>query len=127
MSNARSKMSWLPPAATAAAVLSCYGTTVLVGLLSLLGVTLALDPDVWATAISVFATLATAAIAMSDRRRRSAGPTMVAAAGLVFILWAMQGTSNSGVELAGFVLLTAATLWDRRAGRSRTTAAQGIA
>src|SRR5262249_9278670 len=127
MNDARSKMSWLPPAATAAAVLSCYGTTVLIGLLSLLGVTLALDPDIWATAISVFATLATAAIALSDRQRRSAGPTIVAAVGLVLILWAMNGSYSRGAEIAGFVLLIAATLWDRRAAGSHTTAAEGIA
>jgi len=126
MSNARSKTSWVPPAATALAVLSCYGTAVLIGLLSLLGVTLALDPDIWATAISVFAALATVAIAMSGRRRRIAGPTMVAALGLVLILWAMYGTYSRGVEIAGFVLLIAATLWDRRAAVRRSTAAEGI-
>ena len=126
MSNVRSNIGWLPPAATAVAVLSCYGTTVLIGLLSLLGVTLAVDPDIWATAISIFATLATATIGMSGRRLQIAGPTLVAALGLVLILWAMNGTYNRGVEFAGFVLLVAATLWDRRSAVGRGTAAEGI-
>src|SRR5262249_15293287 len=101
-------------------------TMAVIGLLSLLGVTLALDPDIWASAISVLATLATAAIALSGRRRQVAGPTLVAALGLALILWAMHGTYSRGVEIAGFVLLIAATLWDRRATVSRSTAAEGI-
>ena len=126
MSSARSKMSWVPTAATALAVLSCYGTTVLIGLLSLLGVTLALDPRIWAAAISSFAALAAVAIAASCRRRRTAGPTVVAALGLGLIFWTMYGSYSRAVEFAGFTLLIAATLWDWRARVSRRAGADGI-
>jgi hypothetical protein len=113
-----SKASWLPRAATALAVLSCYGTTVLIGLLSLLGVTLAIDEGVWAGAIATFAALATVATAASYRRHRIPGPTVVAVLGLVLVLifWVMLGTYSRIIELVGFVLLIAATLWDWRAG-----------
>jgi rhodanese-related sulfurtransferase len=104
------------------AVLSCYGTTVLIGLLSLLGVSLALDEGAWAIAISVFAALAAIAIAASFRRHRIIGPTVIAALGLGLILWVMFGSYSRAVELAGFVLLISATLWDWRAG-ARTGAA----
>jgi hypothetical protein len=39
--------SWLPGAATALAIISCYGTALLVGLLSLLGISLVIDPRAW--------------------------------------------------------------------------------
>ncbi len=122
MNGGSSKLSWFPRAATALAVLSCYGTTVVIGLLSLLGVSLALDEGVWAGAISVFAALAAVAIAVSYRRHRIIGPTVVAALGLGLILWVMYGSYSRVSELAGFALLVAATLWDWRAG-ARTSAA----
>jgi hypothetical protein len=126
MSNRSGKASWLPRAATALAVLSCYGTTVLIGLLSLLGVTLAIDEGVWAGAIAIFAALATLAVAVSYRRHRIVGPMVVAALGLGLILWVMFGSYSRVIELVGFVLLIAAALWDWRAGVSRGGTADGI-
>ena len=119
-------MSWLAPAATVLAVLSCYGTAVLIGSLSLLGITLALDPAIWAAAITVFAALAAVAIALSGRRHRLAGPALAAALGLGLILWTMYGSYSRVVEFAGFILLVAAALWDRRAGATRRAAADGL-
>ncbi len=117
--SADGKTSWLPRAATALAVLSCYGTTVLIGLLSLLGVSLALNESIWAGAISAFAALATIAIATSYRRHRVIGPTLVAVLGLGLVLWVMYGAYSRGIELVGFALLIAATFWDwRAAGRA---------
>lgn len=116
------KVPWLPGAATALAILSGYGTTVLISLLSLLGISLAIDERAWAGAIGVFAALATLGIAASYRRHRLIGPTVVAAFGLALILWAMYGSYSRVIELAGFVLLIAATLWDWRAGGSPSAA-----
>ncbi len=58
MTSGRSKISWLPGAATALAIVSCYGTVLLIGVLSLLGVSLAIDERIWTGAISTFAALA---------------------------------------------------------------------
>lgn len=104
--------------ATVLAILSCYGTTVLIGLLSLLGISLAIDERAWAGAISLFAVLAALGIASSYRRHRSIWPSVIAAFGLALILWAMYGSYSRVIELAGFALLIAATLWDWRAGAS---------
>lgn len=104
--------------ATVLAILSCYGTTVLIGLLSLLGISLAIDERAWAGAISLFAALAALGIASSYRRHRSIWPSVIAAFGLALILWAMYGSYSRVIELAGFALLIAATLWDWRAGVS---------
>lgn len=118
MSDRSGKGSWFPGAATALAVLSCYGTTALIGLLSLLGVSLAINEGIWAGAISVLAALAMIAIAVSYRRHRIIGPSVVAALGFALILWVMYGSYSRIIELAGFVLLIAATLWDWRGAAS---------
>jgi rhodanese-related sulfurtransferase len=126
MNEGTRNTSWLPQVATAPAVLSCYGTTALIGVLSLLGVTLAIDEGVWAGVIGILAGLATIAIAVSYRRHRIVGPTVVAALGLGLILWVMFGSYSRLTELAGFVLLVAATLWDWRARKSRSGVASGL-
>jgi hypothetical protein len=126
MMGGSGKLYWFPRAATALAVLSCYGTAVLIGLLSLLGVSLALDEGIWAGAISLFAALATIAIAASYRRHRIIGPTVIAALGLGLILWVMYGSYSRVIELAGFVLLIVATLWDWRASARRGAGADDV-
>lgn len=122
MSDSAGKISWLPGAATALAVLSCYGTTVLIGLLSLLGISLAINERAWAGAISLFAVLSAIAIASSYRRHRVTGPLAFGAIGLALILWVMYGSYSRIIELAGFVLLVAATLWDWRVRKEPTRA-----
>lgn len=126
MGDGSNKASWLPRTATAFAVLSCYGTTALIGLLSLLGVSLAVNERAWAGAISVFATLATFAMAVSYRRHHSIGPIVLAVFGLGLILWTMYGSYSRAIELVGFVLLVAATLWDWRAGANRGATADDV-
>jgi rhodanese-related sulfurtransferase len=115
MANGVSKLRWLPGAATAVAITSCYGTALLIGLLSLLGVSLAIDNRVLAGAISLFAALAAILIAISSWPRRASGPTVVAGIGLAFILWSMYGSYGRAIEIAGFVLLITAAVWDWRA------------
>lgn len=119
MADDGSKISWLPGAATALAIISCYGTALLIGLLSILGVSVAVDDRAWAGAISVFAALAAIFIGASGRKRRIVGPTVAATIGLAFILWAIYGNYGRIIELVGFTLLVAATLWDLRWRPSR--------
>ena len=107
-------MPWLSAVATILAVLACYGTTLVVVLLSLLGASITVNEHAWAGAISAFAALATIVIAASYRRYRSIWPTVIAAPGLALILWAMYGSYSRAIELAGFICLIAATLLDLR-------------
>lgn len=119
MANERGKISWLPGAATALAIVSCYGTTLLIGLLSMLGVSMAINERAWAGAISASAGLAVAFIGISGLRRHSFGPAVIATIGLIVILWAMYGDYSRLVELVGFALLVSATFWDLRLSRRR--------
>lgn len=126
MAIRRSKISWLPGAATALAITSCYGTAVLTGLLSMLGVSMVINEGAWAAAISVFAGLAVAFIGAAGRRQRIFGPTAIGIVGLTFILWAMYGGYSRIVEFVGFALLVTATLWDLRLRRVRRYAESDV-
>jgi hypothetical protein len=109
------KSPWLPGAATGLAVLSCYGTTLAIWLLSLLGISLAIDERAWAGVIAIFSVAAAIAIAASSRRHRAIGPASLAAIGVALILWAMFGAYDRGTEFLGFAFLVVAAVWDRRA------------
>ncbi len=124
---AMAKVSWLPSAATALAVLFCYGTSLLIGLLAILGISIAVDERAWTGAIVFSAAVAAACIALSGWKRRFPWPTAAAALGLGSILWAMYGTYSRTVELAGFGLLAAAAIWDLRSRSSPRAADAGTA
>jgi rhodanese-related sulfurtransferase/uncharacterized protein with PQ loop repeat len=112
------KAGWLPSAATALAIASCYGTAAAATLLSLLGISISIDARASAVVITLFAALAAVAIAVAYRRHRKIGPLALAGLGLALILWVMYGSYSWILELAGFVLLAAATAWNWRARAS---------
>lgn len=108
------RLGWLAGAGTVLAVLACYGTLAVVGALSLLGVTLVIDPGAWAGAIVVFAVLAVLGVALGYARHRVAGPLVLAAIGAALVIWAMLGSYSRLIEVAGFAGLIAAAIWDWR-------------
>jgi hypothetical protein len=112
---ARKWKQWLPGAATGLAALSCYGTTLAVWLLSLLGLSITIDAGVWAGAIAGLAVVAAGATIMVSRRLGAAGPAVSAAGGLVLILWALFGHYSRITEALGFVFLVLANVWTWRA------------
>jgi rhodanese-related sulfurtransferase len=114
LAGRRYRFSWLPGAATLLAIVSCYGTLLFIGLLSVIGISLAVDERAWAGAIGLSAGFAAACIGLSGWRKRVVGPTAVALLGLTVILWTMAGAYDRAVELAGFALLAAAAVWDLR-------------
>lgn len=111
-------------AALLASMLACYGTLAATLLLSLLGVSLAINPRAWAGAIVLFAALATAAVAGGLRRYRSPLPLALALLGTLVLAYVQFGSYRPVIELAGFALLAAAVWRDfglrRRAGSTTT-------
>jgi len=114
---------WLAGVATLLSLATCYGTLGLVGILSLMGVTLVIDVHVWAAAIVLFALVAVAGVALGYRRHRSPAPLGLAVVGAVLVGLAMyaSGALEDGTglaarlfELAGFAALAAAAVWDWR-------------
>jgi arsenite methyltransferase len=115
---------WFALASLAVALLACYGTLALIGLLSVLGVSIAVDATAWGGAIVLFAGLTVCGIALGWRRHRRPAPVALALLGLALIAWAMFDRYDRITEIAGFALLFAATAWDwrlRRQGLSCVT------
>lgn len=122
-SNATPRFGWLAGAGTVLAIAACYGTLATVSVLSLLGVTLVINPGVWAGAISLFALLALFGVLLSYRQHRVRGPLTIAAVGTVLVLWAMFGSYSRIIELIGFAGLITAAIWDWRLKKCERAAA----
>ncbi len=113
-SNATPRFGWLAGAGTVLEIAACYGTLATVSVLSLLGVTLVINPGVWAGAISLFAVRALLGVLLSYRQHRVRGPLTIAAVGTVLVLWTMFASYNRIVEIVGFSGLITAAIWDWR-------------
>lgn len=98
--------------ALALAVLACYGTLLAVSVLSLLGLTIAVDDGLWAGTIFLFAALAALAVAAGVRKHHSPGALAVALLGVGLTGYALFARYDRLIELVGFVLLGAAIFWD---------------
>lgn len=99
-------------AATAVALLACYGTMALVAALSVMGLSLAVDEGLWAVAIAAAAVIAVAATGLNLRRHGRSWPLLLAASGAALILYAMFGAYHPLVEGLGFAALVAAVAVD---------------
>ncbi len=116
-SSVSRKWDWLASAATVLSIVACYGTLLVVGALSLLGISLAVHTGVWAGAISLFAVLAVVGIALGYKRHRTAAPLVLCVIGAGLIVWVMFGSYSRILELIGFAILIAAATWDWRLKR----------
>ncbi len=99
-------------AAVVLALVACYGTLTAVSLLPLIGLTLPVDEVVWTGAIILFTSMAAIAVAAGARKHGSFRPLALAILGAVLIAYTLLGPYYRLVELAGFVLLVGAALWD---------------
>jgi arsenite methyltransferase len=96
------------------AACACYGTLAALALLSLLGVTLAVNEAAVSGVVALLAVLAAAVVGLGMRRHRSAMAVMPAVVGAALIAYALLISHDRVLELAGFVLLAAAVAWDWR-------------
>ena len=118
--------SWLAGAAALLSIAVCYGTLGLIAVLSMIGVTLALNENIWAGVIVFFALLAVLGVTLGYRKHRNSNPARLAIFGAALVIWAMYGAAaivdllgvpGFAVEIAGFSALIAAAFWDWRLKR----------
>jgi len=118
--------SLLAGASALLSVAACYGTLGLIAVLSLMGVTLAVNEQIWAGVIVAFALLAVLGVTLGYRQHRNANPARLAIAGAALVIWAMYGSQAIAdllglpafaVEITGFSALVAAAWWDWRLKR----------
>ena len=94
------------------AALTCYGTLALVGILSAMGIGLAVNETLWAGGIILFAVVATAVIALGMRKHGSIKPLALAIIGSGILIYTMYVDYSKLVEAIGFILLAVATWMD---------------
>lgn len=110
-------LRWLGRYSGVAVVLSvvaCYGTLALVAMLSAAGVAMSIHEGAWATVIVVFAWIAVLAMGVNLRRHGNIAPFILSDIGALLISWVMFVDHNRSMEIAGFALLIAGALWDRK-------------
>jgi hypothetical protein len=73
----------------------------------------AMRPSSWTGMIVAFALLAASGLGLNFRVHRSWGPTIVGAAGVLAVLYALLGAYDWRIEASGFIALLGAALWDR--------------
>jgi len=112
------RLDWLAGIGTLLAIIACYGTVAVVGVLSLMGVSLMVNAGVWAGAIVLFALVAFAGILLGWRGHRVAGPLILGAVGAGLVIGTMSVSYSRTVEIIGFAALVAAAVWDWRAKRA---------
>lgn len=113
------KSGLLAPCGTALAIIACYGTLAIVGVLSFVGFTIAIHEGVWAGAIVLFALLALFGILLGWKRHHQSLPLLLGMGGVGLIVWTMGFTYSGLLEIAGFTVLVIAIGLDLRAGRQR--------
>lgn len=111
------KLGRLSGFATGLSIVACYGTLMFVSILSLMGITVNIHEGAWAGAITLFAWLAFAGVAINFRRYHVLGPLVMASAGAVLITWVMFISFSRPLEILGFMLLITAALWERHLRR----------
>lgn len=110
---------WLAALATTLSLVACYGTLAAIAVLGALGVTIALNEAVWASAIVLFAALAFVAWYFRWRKHRRIAPILLAGIGFLLIAFTMMISYERLIELVGFAFLCAGTFVDWRTGRGR--------
>lgn len=103
-------------------LLACYGTLGLVGLLSALGMRLAVNEGIWAGAILLFAWATEALVALGARAQGSFKPAMIGLAGAGLLTYTLLVDYRVAIEISAFALLAIATGYDFRLRRRFATA-----
>jgi SAM-dependent methyltransferase len=93
-------------------VLACYGTLAATALLSLAGMTLAINPALWAGTIVTLGALAAAAVAAGVRRHGTYSALGLALAGTASLAYVQFVDYSVSFELVAFGLLTAGVAVD---------------
>lgn len=123
------KRGFLGVTALGLALLTCYGLLAATVLLATLGIQLTLNLQLWSGGIGLFTALTVLAIAVGKRRHHQLAPTWTALAGACLVFFTLFVAYWFVVELAGFIMLTGAVIWDlilrrrdeaRRLGLSRS-------
>jgi len=94
------------------AAITCYGTLALVAIMSAMGVSMAVNENIWAGSIILFAVIACAVVALGMRKHRSVKPLILALVGTGVLIYTMYIDYSTITEMIGFIILAIATYLD---------------
>ncbi len=87
MSLNHSRFAWLGIVAALFSLAACYGTLAAIGILGVLGITIAFDETLWAGAIIAFAVLAVGGFGLGMFCHRQPWPTLIGGLGVVILCY----------------------------------------
>lgn len=94
------------------AVVACYGTLAVVALLSLVGVSVDVNEALLVKVVTGLLVVAVGGMVVSYRDHRNIGPLGLGVCAAGLLLWVFYGTYSKPLELVGFLLLVAASVYD---------------
>ena len=119
----KGRLGWLAGVAALLSLVICYGTLGLIAILSLMGISLAINVHLWAGTIVAFALVVVLGVALGYHRHCEVGPLAIAGVGALLVILAMYGSqfiqetlgmNERAFELVGFAGLLGAAIWDWR-------------
>lgn len=116
------RFAWLGPVMGLLAVAACYGTLATVALLSIVGISVRIDEGLMTRLVSGMLVLVLFGMGYSYRLHRNRLPLLTALVASTLLLWAFFVSASKHLELAGFVVLGAASILDFRAKKRICTA-----
>jgi hypothetical protein len=106
--------AWLPSVAAIATLLSCNGVAVLVAVLSLIEITIVIDPNLQAAVISLLAVLTVALVYLKHQVRRNVASLLLGGVGAMLIVGTMYISYSKPMETLGLFSLISASVWNWR-------------
>jgi hypothetical protein len=112
------KLSWLPGATAILAFIACNGLIIIVAILSVFGITIAINPHIQAAVISLLAVLTLGFVFLGYKEHRVLGPMILSVIGALLIVGTMYVYFNKIVESLGLLALITSAVWSWRASRA---------
>jgi len=91
---------------------ACYGTLGLLGLLTALGMSLAINAGIWVGAVLVFAWAAVALIGIGARIHSSFVPVTFGLIGAALLTYTLLVDYRAEIEIVAFLTMTVAAVYD---------------
>jgi hypothetical protein len=101
------------------AFIACNGIILLIAGLSVIGISISINPHLQAVAISLLALITLLLVFRDFRRHREHGPLLLAAIATATLIGTMYIHYSKMVESVGLLLLLAAALWGWQINRKR--------
>jgi hypothetical protein len=101
------------------AFIACNGIILLIAGLSVIGISISINPHLQAVAISLLALITLLLVFRDFRRHREHGPLLLAAIAAATLIGTMYIHYSKMVESVGLLLLLAAALWGWQINRKR--------